>query len=289
MWKSINMRSMGDFWDMDMKDKMTRNIVDRSCGVLIDINIEYFGTDDLLKYITDRASNLKRLRLVSCNSISDEGLSEGARNLPLLEELNLSDCSFSKEALEAIGQCCPLLKTLKFNRQGFRRAYREYNDEALAIAENMPELRHLELFGNKMTDDGLQAILDGCPHLESLDLRQCFSVKLAGDLGKRCDEVIKYFRSPHDTTDDYEFFAQVYEQCGISDDAEVEYGPTSPSFPYDPDVDESLFENSRSINYFSNGTSVDDLVGWTPPYFPYYPDAEGRWSPPSFPGDYEGE
>ena len=47
----------------------------------------------------------------------------------------------------------------------------EYEDEALAIAETVPGLRHLQLFGNRMTNDGLKAILDGCPQLESLDLR----------------------------------------------------------------------------------------------------------------------
>ena len=34
--------------------RLCRHAVDRSCGGLLDINIDYFGTDDLLKYITDR-------------------------------------------------------------------------------------------------------------------------------------------------------------------------------------------------------------------------------------------
>lgn len=33
--------------------RLCRHAVDRSCGGLLDINIDYFGTDDLLKYITD--------------------------------------------------------------------------------------------------------------------------------------------------------------------------------------------------------------------------------------------
>nr|GMD01673.1 F-box protein SKIP19-like [Ipomoea batatas] len=53
----------------------------------------------------------------------------------------------------------------------------EYDEEAVAIAENMPELQHLQLIGNKMTDDGLLTILNDCPYLESLGMRQCFNLR----------------------------------------------------------------------------------------------------------------
>lgn len=47
--------------------------------------------------------------------------------------------------------------------------------------------------------------MDGCPNLESLDLRQCFNVYLQGDLEKRCAEKIRDFRRPHDSTEGYEY------------------------------------------------------------------------------------
>lgn len=83
--------------------------------------------------------------------------------------------------------------------------------DALAIAENMPRLHYLQIFGNGLTDSGLQAILDGCPDLESLDLRQCFNLKLAGQLGKKCAERIKTLRLPHDPTDGYEFTTEIID------------------------------------------------------------------------------
>jgi hypothetical protein len=92
------------------------------------------------------------------------------------------------------------MKSLKFNKRG-QEYYGVCDKEALAIAENLPELRRLQLFGNMLTNDGLQAILDGCPHLESLDLRQCFNVTLAGNLRRRYAEQIKDLRCPHDSTD----------------------------------------------------------------------------------------
>ncbi|KAK6781528.1 hypothetical protein RDI58_019324 [Solanum bulbocastanum] len=47
----------------------------------------------------------------------------------------------------------------------------ERNVEALAISKSLPVLRHLKLIYNSMTNVGLQAFLDGCCNLESLDLR----------------------------------------------------------------------------------------------------------------------
>lgn len=57
MWRTIDMRNVGDLHDMDYNlETMCRHAIDRSCGQLVDINIEYFGTDELLKYLTDRYS-----------------------------------------------------------------------------------------------------------------------------------------------------------------------------------------------------------------------------------------
>ena len=103
------------------------------------------------------SSQLRRLRLVCCYSNSDEGLSEAAK-LPLLEELSITLCSLSKESLEAVGCCCSLLKSFKWNQQWFATdglCQTECDEEAVAIAKNMPELRHLQLIGNQLTNDGL--------------------------------------------------------------------------------------------------------------------------------------
>ncbi|GMI80388.1 SKP1/ASK-Interacting protein 19 [Hibiscus trionum] len=218
MWRSIDMRNLGDLHDMDYDlEKMCFHAVDRSCGHLLDINIEYFGTDELLRYISERSVHLKRLRLFSCYDIADEGLSEVALKLPFLEVLEIFICPVSKHALETIGRSCPLLKSFKLNLQQCKSFHYVSDDEALAIAQTMPELRRLELLGNGLTNEGLQAILDGCPHLEYLDLRQCFNVRLGGNLEKICVECIKTLRRPYDSTHDFEFDAGVHD-TGSSDE-----------------------------------------------------------------------
>ncbi|BBH01148.1 RNI-like superfamily protein [Prunus dulcis] len=64
IWRTVDMSNGDcDFGAYDL-DKMCRHAVDRSRGNLVDINIEHNCTDDLLKYITDRRSGIRRLRLV---------------------------------------------------------------------------------------------------------------------------------------------------------------------------------------------------------------------------------
>ncbi|CAA7024596.1 unnamed protein product [Microthlaspi erraticum] len=137
---------------------------------------------------------------------TDEGLVNAVVKLPLLEELEIAYL-YSDLNLEAIGHSCPKLRTLKLKCSGLRQPRcKSYDDDALAIAESMPELRQLQLLANRLTNTGLNAILDNCPHLEHLDLRQCLNIKLSeGDLEKRCLERIKDFRPPNDSTADCPF------------------------------------------------------------------------------------
>ncbi|XP_057445054.1 putative F-box/LRR-repeat protein 23 [Lotus japonicus] len=165
--------------------KICRFASRRSCGLLEEINIEYFGTDDLLLYIAN-------------NRISDRGLCEAVKKFPLLEELDISLSyeKITKASLEAIGRCCPLLKVLKFNKNYGAGA--KDDDEAFTIAKTMSQLYHLEIIGNSLSNDGLLAILNGCPLLEVLDLRLCSNVKMSWGLWKKYCQQIKNLREPHD-------------------------------------------------------------------------------------------
>nr|KYP45157.1 F-box protein SKIP19 [Cajanus cajan] len=228
---------------------LCRRAIDFSSGHLLRLSIENFGTDDLLHYATDNTSHLRCLRLAYCYDISDEGLREVAKKLPQLEELDISISNLTKYSLEAIGRCCPQLKSLKFNREGYRRPHIVCDEEAYAIAETMPKLCHLQLFGNKLTNDGLLAILDGCPHLESLDLRQCFNVNLVGGLGKRCAEQIKDLRLPYDPTDDYPF------------QSDIDYGSFDGDYPSGiSDIDFLSGDDYYDYDYygFSGGSDFSD-------------------------------
>ncbi|KAF8047173.1 hypothetical protein N665_3163s0006, partial [Sinapis alba] len=140
------------------------------------------------------SSNLRSLKLAKCSQVSDTGLIEALVKLPFLEELEVSYFSFLRESTKVVCESSPSLKTLKLNRVADRRPGNKSDDDALAIAQTMHGLHNLQLFGNTLKDAGLNAILDSCPNLEHLDLRQCFNVNIVGDLEKRCSERIKVLR-----------------------------------------------------------------------------------------------
>lgn len=55
LWRTIDMRNGGDLCEGHL-EVMCREAVDRSCGGLVDISIEGFGTDELLRHIPDWSS-----------------------------------------------------------------------------------------------------------------------------------------------------------------------------------------------------------------------------------------
>ncbi|GLT67390.1 hypothetical protein SLA2020_397040 [Shorea laevis] len=112
MWRSVDFHDVGKLWYYDL-EKMCMRAVDLSKGDLDHINIEHFGTDDILTHVTERSSHLRRLRLVSCPEISDKGLREAAPKLTSMEELEISYCYFSPATLAAVGRCCPHLKIIQ--------------------------------------------------------------------------------------------------------------------------------------------------------------------------------
>ncbi|KAI3903581.1 hypothetical protein MKW98_032235 [Papaver atlanticum] len=196
LFRSIDMRwNLYEFDIYDM-ETMAGEAVDRSCGQLVE------------------SSSLRHLRLVSCQEVSFDALIKIAKKAVLLEELEICYCSFSGnklDMLKTVGKACRQLKSFRLNCRGYRWRRVECDDEALAIAENMPQLRRLHLFRSKLTNVGLGAILNGCLHLEYLDLRQCFNVNLEGDVLMSCRDRLIELRLPNDSTADYEFDAAMVQ------------------------------------------------------------------------------
>ncbi|CAK8570063.1 unnamed protein product [Lathyrus sativus] len=218
IWRTIH---MPDFFHSgySIADwvKMFQYAVDRSCGQLKDVYICMFGNDELLEYITDRASNLQRVGIESCDELSDKGIIEAVKKLPLIEELIVTkNNNLSKHFFEVVGSCCPLLKTLTYGRNLYQNENMsiDQTEEAFAIAKTMPGLRSLTISGLGLTSVGVVAILDGCPLLESLDLQHCFFMHSEGSLSQslreRYCEQIKKFIPPIDYCC-FDYWCYVYD------------------------------------------------------------------------------
>ncbi|KAG8043913.1 hypothetical protein GUJ93_ZPchr0458g22349 [Zizania palustris] len=182
----------GNIMDNEKVKAMARTAVDRAAGTMEAFWADYFVTDGLLLYVSMRASSLKSLHLILCRNVSNEGMSEAMKDFPQLEELDITVCSLYGDVCQSIGKACPQLKCFRLNKACFGRdSYDglDYNTEALGIANNMPELRELQLIGNHLTKDGLMSILDNCLHQESVDIRCCRNIRVDDALKSECARI----------------------------------------------------------------------------------------------------
>lgn len=155
----------------------------------------------LLCYVGNRSSQLRRLQ-ISYGSLYNSW-SDLLKKAPLLEEVALTFTIIWKETVADFSSYCPMLKSFIYNNYclKYSTGVSSADDFVIAIAKGMPQLLHLQLTGSKMTNEGLQTILDGCPNLQSLDLRGCFNINLNESCGKLCKERIKNLRLPGDSTE----------------------------------------------------------------------------------------
>uniref|UniRef100_A0ACD5U3B3 Uncharacterized protein n=1 Tax=Avena sativa TaxID=4498 RepID=A0ACD5U3B3_AVESA len=188
---------------------MAKVAIDRSSGQLEAFVGEGFVTDDLLKYIGERSPSLKCLRLISCFDVSDEGFGELLTRSPLLEDLTVMGCDNIEGACLVAATACPRLKRLVLYKRSSSRpsqiqapstststgewiwiTCRRYvmSKGALGIA-TMHELRELTLVESDITAEELEAVIEGCPHLEHLCLIDCWNLVVDAALRAKCARI----------------------------------------------------------------------------------------------------
>ncbi|KAI3709985.1 hypothetical protein L2E82_39758 [Cichorium intybus] len=215
MWKIVYIDKFHDGCDTDYNlEMLVKQAVDLSCGELIDISIVGFCDDYLLDYIVLRSSKLKSFSIWDCYDVSGWGVSQAVKRVPQLEKLHLTDTCTIPEEIEVIGRNCPQLKSFETD---IREPFMECDDQAVAIAKNMPELRHLRIYGLIMTNHGVRAILNGCPHLQSLNIHMFYSFELDRNLVKVCMERIKNFE--HNATENDDDLDDIYSFGSDVDDS----------------------------------------------------------------------
>ncbi|KAJ3674391.1 hypothetical protein LUZ60_005007 [Juncus effusus] len=164
-----------------------------------------------LFFLPDKASGLKSLRLISCKKISDESVVQTVISQPLLEELEITLGLCTAKLRKLIGEELPNLKRFVFNGFYNHPPFSEEEDLAncelaFGIGKTMHELRHLQIVGNRLSNKGLKPILEGCPHLEILDIRKCNNLNMdESDLQAQCTR-LRFIRLPDDSLADLSGF-----------------------------------------------------------------------------------
>ncbi|KAL4563518.1 hypothetical protein LXL04_027561 [Taraxacum kok-saghyz] len=168
MWKAIHIKkTLYDSISFGDNEILSEMKVDLSRAESIDILIEGLGEKPLFTYHVRRSQKQKHIAITRCYDITDSPLSqavEGRAQASELKELNLLHFSnLDIGDIEAIERNCPHLTSLsiisRWSLQGSFRLVVVNDDHALAITKNMPDLRHLGLFGSGITSNGLEAVI----------------------------------------------------------------------------------------------------------------------------------
>uniref|UniRef100_A0A0E0I841 F-box domain-containing protein n=1 Tax=Oryza nivara TaxID=4536 RepID=A0A0E0I841_ORYNI len=196
----------------DILCAMAKAAIDRSDGRMESFWAQKFVTCELLDYIVSRASStLKSIRLIACTFVWGQSLATLAARCPLLEEIECSHHKMSADFFKYVGIVRPQLKRLRvhmpyFDYDATEDEMKEHHNEdedddeyeepfeqwearrnvdAFAIAENMHELRLLQISGNNLTNKGVSELaaqrsnMSGC-----LDNGLMLTVQISVSLGK---------------------------------------------------------------------------------------------------------
>ncbi|KAL5218908.1 hypothetical protein ABZP36_019592 [Zizania latifolia] len=139
-------------------------------------------------------------------SIAFSVLAEAMKGFPQLEELDITIYSLCGDVCQSIGKACPQLKCFRLYMDCGEDWGVDDDTEALGIANNMPELRELQLIDNCLTKDGLISIVDNWLHLESVDIRQCYNIRMDDALKSKWAR-IRNLKLPHDSISDFKYCA----------------------------------------------------------------------------------
>ncbi|KAL5207561.1 hypothetical protein ABZP36_031996 [Zizania latifolia] len=216
LWRRVALSNQGNLMEDEKAEAMARTAVDRAAGTMEAFWADTFVTDGLLLYVSVRASSLKSLKLSLCLNVSNEGMAEAMQGFPQLEELDITICSLDGDVCESIGKACPQLKCFRLNSAFIDTYGMDYDTEALGIANNMPELRELQLIGNNLSNVGLMSILDHCLHLESVDIRRSNNIRMDDALKSKCAR-IRNLKLPRDSISDFSCLRDDTEALGIAD------------------------------------------------------------------------
>ena len=126
-------------------------------------------TDIGVSAILHKSPILNNVIFSRCSNISDMSVSALAHNCPLLKKISICECEkITETSVLALSRNCPLLEYLNLT-------YSRITDNCiLALSQNCPLLNEVILYGcDEITDLGVSALAHNCPLLYYITLAEC--------------------------------------------------------------------------------------------------------------------
>ncbi|KAL3686982.1 hypothetical protein R1sor_013291 [Riccia sorocarpa] len=170
-WQFVDLTEWCEDQSGEVKDRMVKLVVERSYGGLQELRVSNLDGDASLQFLAQSGLTSMRTLCIPGSFVTDSGLCELILTLPNLEHLDISKCGgITSKALEVIGQNCKSFSRLDWVMWPMHRAQSLPDDcEGMAIAQNMPKLRHLVISAGQLSNSSCKAIRNNCPLLECLD------------------------------------------------------------------------------------------------------------------------
>ncbi|CAN4097292.1 unnamed protein product [Withania somnifera] len=185
-WQEIDIEEWSKDQCPDNLDRMLQLLITRSCGSLRKLCVSGLSRESSFSFIANNAKSLQILRLPK-SEIGDSIVEQITGMFSNVTFLDISYCTkIGAKALEAIGKHCKCLTGLRRTMHPLEVIGKvSQDDEALAIASTMPNLKQLEIAYMLVGTTSIIEVLKNCRHLELLDVRGCWNVNLDENFVKK--------------------------------------------------------------------------------------------------------
>ncbi|XP_052681217.1 F-box/LRR-repeat protein 4-like isoform X2 [Crassostrea angulata] len=159
-----------------------------------------FVNGEVIIAVAENCPKLKELDVGSCQSLDGQSISHLSK-IQTLERLNLYRLPVDKDSLIKVLRVCSNLKHLNL---GATRIQESRIDTVMkVIGSSCRNLISLDLWRCRLTDEGLGAITENCPHIEELDLGWCSNLRSTTGcflkLVKNCPNIKKLYLTANRT------------------------------------------------------------------------------------------
>ncbi|KAL2628977.1 hypothetical protein R1flu_013663 [Riccia fluitans] len=171
-WRVVDLKEWCRDHSVEDIDRMVRVVVERSCGGIEDLRLAYMDGDASLQFLARSGLSSLKTLCIPGSYITENGLCELVVSLPSLAYLDISKCdAVTSKGLEFIGHTCKSLTRLDRVMWEVRTSYFVLEDsEAMAVAQNMPKLKHLEMSSDWVSNSSFNVIRASCKDLEVLEV-----------------------------------------------------------------------------------------------------------------------